>query len=239
MKLNNHAYLIENVSDLEIKNILGFISKVLDIDNTPNTSSNFLHIKSNQLSVEEAENIIKFNSQKSFGVSGGNKVILIEINGAGHQAQNALLKTLEEPSSDTYFLITIPSSSLLLPTVQSRVETYSVHDFFNKFDIREVSNEIESIDVKNFLKSTYAERLEFIKNLINETGKEGEDDSSRLFIFLNEIEKTLKKDELGRSLDKDELIAVTNVREYFTDNGASKKMLFEYLALRLPIIKKF
>jgi len=42
-----------------------------------------------------------------------------------HQAQNAFLKVLEEPSESTYFLLSTISKSELLPSVISRVRTVS------------------------------------------------------------------------------------------------------------------
>jgi hypothetical protein len=253
MKLSHHAYIIEKVSDDGLGAILNFISQVLEIEKDPHVSPNFLHIKSNQLSVEEAGKVVTFNSQKSFGQNGGgNKVVLIEINGAGHQAQNALLKTLEEPFPNTYFFIAISSASLLLPTIQSRVEAYSIEDFFNKFGIKDgearggvgkkevLSAEIKSQSVAEFLGSSLVKRIEIVKKMTEEAGKEGEDDSSKLFQFLHDIEITLKdwekKKPTGR-LSKEELQTLIISREYFADSGASKKMLLEYLSLKLPIIR--
>ncbi len=253
MKLNHHAYIIEKVSDDGLSVILNFISKVLEIEKDPHSSPNFLHIKSNQLSVDEAGKVVAFNSQKSFGQNGGgNKVALIEINGAGHQAQNALLKTLEEPFPNTYFFITISSVSLLLPTIKSRVETYNLVDFLEKFNLsggdakdkklgHEADDETIAIKiVKHFLGAGLAERVEIAKKMAEDAGKEGEDDSSKLFQFLHDIEITLKnleKTKLNRHLSEDELKTLITVREYFADGGASKKMLLEYLALKLPILK--
>ena len=239
MNLKHHAYLIERVTENNIEDILNFISKILDIKKDPHTSPNFLHIKSDQLNIEETEKIINFNYQKSFGQNGGgNKVILIEINNAGHQAQNALLKTLEEPSRDTYFLITISSASLLLPTIQSRVEIYNIKDFLKKFDNREIEEEItDGKEIDIFLKSNYADRLSIVKKMIDD---ESEDASSKLFQFLHDIEirlKELENSKLGRRLAKEELKALVNAREYFADSGASKKLLLEYLSLKLPALK--
>ncbi len=54
-------------------------------------------------------------------LEGGNRVVLIE-NAARMtpQAQNCLLKTLEEAADDTYFLLTCDQESALLPTIRSR-----------------------------------------------------------------------------------------------------------------------
>ena len=248
MRLNHHAYIIEKVIDEGTHGLLNFISNILEIDKDPHSSPNFLHIKSNQLSVDEASRVVAFNSQKSFGQNGGgNKVALIEINGAGHQAQNALLKTLEEPFPNTYFFILISSVSLLLPTIKSRVETYSAEEFYKKFDIKLENNSVDKKDissqvVKEFFGASLAVRLEIVKRMIEVAGKDGDDDSSGLFQLLHDIEITLKnleKGSLKRRLSKDELTTLINVREYFADGGSSKKMLLEYLALKLPIIKNF
>ena len=40
------------------------------------------------------------------------------------QAQNALLKVLEEPPPNVLFLLTVPSSTMLLPTVRSRAQLF-------------------------------------------------------------------------------------------------------------------
>ncbi|MEI6042635.1 MAG: hypothetical protein WCQ00_03680 [bacterium] len=262
MKLNHHAYIIEKVSSDGISPLLKFISNTLELESgkDPHVSPNFLHIKSNQLNVDEAGKVVAFNSQKSFGQNGGgNKVALIEINGAGHQAQNALLKTLEEPFPNTYFFITISSGSLLLPTIQSRVETHAMADFLDNFENggnmaskknegnAELKSELKpelrlivSDSVSRFFGSSMAERIEMVKKMVDDAGKEGEDDSSKLFQFLHDIEITLKdleKSKLNRRMSKDELETLITVREYFADAGASKKMLLEYLSLKLPIIK--
>ncbi len=42
------------------------------------------------------------------------------------EAQNAFLKLLEEPPSDTVFVLTVPSSRSLLPTISSRTQSISV-----------------------------------------------------------------------------------------------------------------
>lgn len=244
MKLSHHAYIIEKVSDDGLSVILNFISNILEIDKDPHSSPNFLHVKSNQLSVDEAGKIVTFNSQRSFGQNGGgNKVALIEINGAGHQAQNALLKTLEEPFPNTYFFITISSVSLLLPTIKSRVETYSFTEFLEKFNLTSssIDDQTSSVGiVKQFLGADLALRMEIAKKMVEDAGKEGDDDSSKIFQFLHDLEVTLKnleKTKLNRHLSKDELKTLIVTREYFADGGASKKMLLEYLSLKLPIIK--
>lgn len=58
---------------------------------------------------------------------GGNKVVYIEgVERLTEQASNALLKTLEEPASDTYFLLQADISQPILPTIYSRCQPWIV-----------------------------------------------------------------------------------------------------------------
>lgn len=54
--------------------------------------------------------------------------ILADANRMTVQAQNALLKVLEEPPDDTAFLLLAPDKNGLLPTVLSRVTVYSLKE---------------------------------------------------------------------------------------------------------------
>jgi DNA polymerase-3 subunit delta' len=70
------------------------------------------------------ENIRNISRQFAFGsFEGGARVIVIE--GAENmtiEASNALLKSLEEPPKDTYFLLSSSVASKLLPTIISRCQ---------------------------------------------------------------------------------------------------------------------
>ena len=57
----------------------------------------------------------------------GRKVCIIEnADRMNEGARNALLKTLEEPPEDTVFVLTTARRSAMLPTILSRVRTYSI-----------------------------------------------------------------------------------------------------------------
>lgn len=244
MKLNHHAYIIEGFAKEYQNAFLDFFAGILNIDEeagrTANSSPNFLYIKNNQLDIDDARKIVDFNSQKSFGKADDKKVIFLEINGAGHQAQNALLKTLEEPSSNTYFFIVIPSVSLLLPTIKSRVQVYTLKDFFNNFSDKNIANTVGKNEFNNetdlvveFLKSNLPKRIEIIKKMIDKS------EPAFLVKFLNDLEiltHRLVKEKLKKRLSFNELSALVLSREYFSDQGASKKMLLEFLAIELPVI---
>lgn len=52
--------------------------------------------------------------------------VLFDAQTMSTQAQNALLKVLEEPPAQTFFLLTCPSASALLPTIRSRTQVFSL-----------------------------------------------------------------------------------------------------------------
>ncbi len=70
--------------------------------------------------------IRNISSWAHLSVSNGKKIIIIEnAEKMIDSSRNALLKILEEPPADTLFILTTAKRSSLLPTILSRVRTYS------------------------------------------------------------------------------------------------------------------
>lgn len=69
------------------------------------------------------------------------------------EAQNKLLKTLEEPSSDQYFILCSPSRFLLLPTIVSRCNTIEVFEH-EKADVAKFVSETLNVDLNSSTIST-------------------------------------------------------------------------------------
>lgn len=81
-----------------------------------------------RISVDEIRELI--TSLSSAAYEGGFRTVIIESAGAmTTQAQNSLLKTLEEPPPGTAFLLTAVSASQLLPTIRSRCAVVQVPPF--------------------------------------------------------------------------------------------------------------
>src|SRR3989344_5236402 len=56
------------------------------------------------------------------GAEGAKKIFVVAFNAIHHESQNALLKTLEEPTDNTHFFFLVRTSEILLPTVRSRMK---------------------------------------------------------------------------------------------------------------------
>ncbi len=97
--------------------ILGFRPE--DQVNNPD----FLFLESaGSLGIEEVRNLQRFLKLKPYG--GERKFVFIsEAQALTEEAQNALLKTLEEPAESSSLILTAPDYDLLLPTIVSRCET--------------------------------------------------------------------------------------------------------------------
>lgn len=83
--------------------------------------------ESRTISIDDIRSLIHFLTLRTTGSSDIARVIVIEhAQAMTIQAQNALLKTIEEPPADTILLLTAPSELGILPTILSRVRKLSI-----------------------------------------------------------------------------------------------------------------
>ncbi len=155
------------------------------------------------------------------GVTGGKKVFVVSARGVTTEAQNALLKVLEEPPANTHFFLIVPTFEMLLPTLRSRLSSLA-------FDTK-ASEGVSSL-ASDFLAASAPKRLKTIQALL----KEAEEDSGKqkLAAFLDELERALAEKE--RSVVREALAEVLEVKKYSRDRAPSFKLLLEHLALVLP-----
>lgn len=77
--------------------------------------------------IESVRTLEHFLSRKVPSRQAVNRIVIIDqAELLSHEAQNALLKTLEEPPAGTVLILTAPSYRSLLPTIGSRVQAISV-----------------------------------------------------------------------------------------------------------------
>ena len=80
----------------------------------------------NTIKVGDIENLQKFLSSSSLEKQGKKIYIINRLENANKEAVNALLKTLEEPSSSVYAFITTQNEAKILPTIISRCQILSL-----------------------------------------------------------------------------------------------------------------
>lgn len=104
----------------------------LSSDNNLQDYPYFTHIKrpvgKQDISIDTIRDLKKLLRLKVPGTREVRRVILIEdAHDLNEEAQNAMLKMLEEPASDCVFILTCLSVKSLLPTIVSRTQQLQVH----------------------------------------------------------------------------------------------------------------
>lgn len=146
---------------------------------------------------------------------GGSRIFVIVASALTTEAQNALLKTFEEPPAGAIFVLVVPSPETLLPTLRSRMQSIYI-------DAR--TDDPSPIDTKAFLAASPAQRIEMLKPLTSAEEK----DTTGTLAFLASLERRIsaRHDSSPRSAD-----AVYRARELILDKGALRKSLLEQVAL--------
>ncbi len=137
------------------------------------------------------------------------------------EAQNALLKTLEEPAANALFFIVVPAPDMLLATVRSRAQTLEIES-----DASE-----GPVDADAFLAATAEKRILMLKPLYEHdppAGGEGRDIGA-VISFLSALERRVAAANSHAGID-----AIYRARRFATDKGSLLKALLEQVALLVP-----
>lgn len=218
-----HAYLIEGDALMVKDALLSFISRV---DPSAQGRGDVVIHEAENFLIDEALEVI--HEQSFFGVDGGAKYVLLVFSSMTIEAQNTLLKTLEEPTAQTHFFLIVSLSDVLLPTLRSRMISLRVEEEQAAKDIS---------DAERFLASSIVERLRRIEPLISTKGEERKSSRKEMRHFIGALEIVLVK----RFPVPDRAIAralgdLVLARRYSFSASSSPKILLGHLALTLPIL---
>lgn len=152
------------------------------------------------------------------------QIVLVSTDDILHEAQQALLKTLEEPGAQTKIVFIMPHVAHLLPTIMSRVEVVHYEG--------ENSENIYKTDMQKFISSDVPTRLKWVEKFI----KDHEDHETTRSILKRYIdaltEIILNKKDISSIVLEDLQYASANI----LTRGSSIKMLLEHIAITLPIL---
>ncbi|MEN9413276.1 MAG: hypothetical protein RLZZ342_363 [Candidatus Parcubacteria bacterium] len=163
------------------------------------------------MGIEEARDI---RERAALRGTGNGRVFFVAAASITTEAQNALLKTFEDPGSATFVLI-VPAPDTLLPTVRSRMQRISLPLVATH----------SPIDAARFLAASPASRIELLKVL---TAAE-EKDTAGTIAFLAALESEFAA--RGAITAREGIEAVYRARRYLLDKGALRKALLEQIAL--------
>lgn len=182
--------------------------KVERVDIWRNYSQNF--------GIEDARQLKEIHSNKSMG---NRRLFIVGFESVTGEAQNSLLKLLEEPSTDTTFYIFIPNKDILFETILSRCW------------VVDRAGKKESFDqewIKKFLKSSISDRFSLTAPII------ASKDKNKAIQFLNNLESVLY-----RSLEKRSSLAglfeeILESKKFLQSRSPSVKMIIEHICCIAP-----
>jgi DNA polymerase-3 subunit delta' len=104
---------------------IGQICSVLEHQFNQNNPDIFLISQDSGWSVEKIREINNFLSQKPFSHQ-SKIVVILEAQNLNTESQNTLLKNLEEPGNNNYFILSTNKIKTILPTIISRCQTIKI-----------------------------------------------------------------------------------------------------------------
>jgi DNA polymerase III delta prime subunit len=225
--LRHHALVIEAGAEEGIAAARAWAARELGVATEGNPD--VVVLRHGLLSVEDARRAGEVAASAAFG-SGG-KVVIIAAARVHHEAQNALLKTLEEPPEGTHIILIVPSLGMLLPTVRSRVQILRANVGHPMSNIREIPE-----SARAFIVASREQRAAIAKRLAS--GKDDDDRREKrdeTIALVNGIEAAAYARVKERGGSAAALLSdISILRAYLYDRSAPVKMILEHLALVTP-----
>lgn len=214
-----------------VAGLIEFFQKKLGVVTLGNPD--FFYERFETLAIDDSRRIKEIASARRFSAESP-RIFLIEIFAATREAQNALLKMLEEPEEGNHFFLVVPSFDMLLPTIRSRLS------LTNPVMSRGEHVKKDYSAAEHFLVSSIKEKIAFVDALASDISDEKKVKHEAVD-FLNSLEGALhsKIEKLSGVKKMEELTknsalfeSIARARSYMGDRAPSIKMLLEYVALR-------
>lgn len=193
---------------------------------TPAEAESYLNLFCEDLGIKLANNPDFFPFRKdTFGIDDARQLSLLSTRKAltkwkiffitpihlTLEAQNALLKTFEDPSPDNIFFLVLREEALIVPTLLSRMQTTVLLKGLDS----------ESSEAEKFLSSSLKNRLVFAKKFLEE--------EKNLPIFLDNLLWLLRKQN-----NREKLVEkVYNLRRLINNSNLAPRLIIEHLSLVL------
>ncbi len=222
----HHAYILEGESEFIISELTEFLES-LNIKTLGNPD--FSVERFSNFNIEDAREFKNKVARKSFGEN-TKKVFIISANFINREAEQALLKTLEEPTEDTHIFLILPDAEKVAETIRSRCEIISLREDSSS------ANAKGNIEAKKFLNSTLAQRLDYVKTLV-ESHKKDEDSGilkQEAISLLNNLELSLGSPTTKSAENIEFIKNLWRLRDLLSDRGTPTKTILEAVAIALP-----
>lgn len=215
----HHAYLLAG----EVRVLKDKLEKILEEKSGRQLAGNpdYVYFEAKTFGIDDARKMKQLQAQKSLEC----QFFVVSAEHVTREAQNALLKILEEPTPRTHFFVLVRSADMLLPTLRSRMVTIEEQVQRRRDAAR---------DAMKFLKSSFPERMKAVKRIVDAK------DNMRALDLVNNIEAALaekwkpampvaERDDLEETLG-----SLRYARTRIERNQAQLRILLEHIALAVP-----
>lgn len=229
-----HSYVVEGDPTVVVNKLLRFLEMRGEIEKQ---SQDVFCQMYESFTIDDSRVIKDWHNK--LGITNGKKICILSAKFINREAEQALLKIIEEPGINTHFFMVVPDSSILLPTIISRVQIVRIPDssivnVVNASSELSVNQEAKK-HVSSFVKTTPEDRINKIGQITKEK-KEDENSSLKFYAinFVNELEIIFYQKFKNNKNDKKIQFVLKELqksRGYLNTQGASVKMILEHLAL--------
>ncbi len=217
-----HSYIIEGNPAILSREIIKFLKKRGELEDK---SPNLLFQEYESFGIKDGILIKEWHSKLALGDK--KKFCVLSTKFINKEAEQSLLKIIEEPSLDTHIFIIVPDSSALLDTILSRVQVVKISDKEKK-NARKTAEAFISLKPKD--------RLFMIENFIKENTEENNSGKLRYetIKLINELENIYySKFKTNMSQKKNRIILeeLKKNRNFLKQPGSSAKYILQNMAL--------
>ncbi len=172
-------------------------------DRVPGTD--VVHLAGDRMGIEDVRDLIR--EAYLMPIVSTERVFMLAYGDITREAQNALLKILEEPPTTARFYLVVPRKETLLPTLKSRLVLYA-------------EEAVATDTCDDFFRLSLGDQL---KEIGVRLGKKDDEWAGKILSALEDRAYTNRKYEALR--------CITELRGYFDSPSASRKMILEHLVL--------
>jgi DNA polymerase III delta prime subunit len=194
--------------------VFGILEEKLNFN--VNANPDFLLFENQVFGIDDARDFERWAIGKP--LIGESKVSLIIIKSITHEAQNALLKVLEEPPLGTYIFINLESLGGLLPTFLSRVRVLELPK--GVFEMPRSQKTPFGSEAQKFLAGRIKEKFALVRSLSKKENKEE----------MKELIKNLEEVAYKNDFNAKNLKNILTAKIFASNRGSSPKMLLEWLS---------
>jgi hypothetical protein len=209
MKEMHHAYLLVGNPE-ETQSLFG--SLLIELGISTENNPDFFPFYTETFGVDDARKLRELSGRRSFA---GKKIFYVSPERFTLEAQNALLKTLEEPTVDTHIFLSVRERDSLVPTLLSRLQVILVD---TKGPTLGTDSQGRTL-VNSFLGMSLNERLDYAKKF--------GDSGASLPAFLDGLLISLRQK--GGDSTK-QLGEIAKFRSFSDIPSASARLILEHLS---------